>query len=67
MLFQLCSHHVMQSHFSEAMDILLRIIKIDTTWRNGIASLCMRGLFIMLGKNNPEVIEYRQKLIDQQS
>ncbi len=66
MLFQLCSHYMMQSHFSEAMDILLRIIKIDTTWRNGIASLCMRGLFIMLGKNNPDVIEYRQKLIDQQ-
>jgi putative thioredoxin len=66
-LFQLCSQHMMQSHFSEAMDLLLRIIKIDTTWRNGIASLCLRGLFIMLGKENPAVIEYRQKLIDQQS
>jgi putative thioredoxin len=66
-LFQLCSQHMMQSHFSEAMDLLLRIIKIGTTWRNGIASLCLRGLFIMLGKENPAVIEYRQKLIDQQS
>ena len=66
-LFQLCSQHMMQSHFSEAMDLLLRIIKIDTTWRNGIASLCLRGLFIMLGKENSAVIEYRQKLIDQQS
>jgi thioredoxin-like negative regulator of GroEL len=57
---------MMQSDFSEAMAILLQIIKLDYSWREGIASLCMRGLFIMLGKENPAVIEYRQKLIDQQ-
>ena len=56
----------MQSQFSEAMDLLLQIIKKDSIWNNGVASLCMRGLFIMLGKENPLVIEYRQKLIDQQ-
>ena len=67
LLFQLCSHKMMQSKFTEVMDILLHIIKLDNTWRDGMASLCMRGLFIMLGKDNPDVIEYRQKLIDQQS
>ncbi len=67
MLFQLCSHKMMQSEFKDAMEILLQIIKLDTTWREGIASLCLRGLFIMLGKDNPDVIEYRQKLIDQQA
>ena len=67
MLFQLCSHKMMQSKFTEAMDTLLHIIKLDYSWRDGIASLCMRGLFIMLGKDNPDVIAYRQKLIDQQS
>ena len=67
MLFQLCSHKMMQSKYTEAMEILLRIIKLDYAWRDGIASLCMRGLFIMLGKDNEVVIEYRQKLIDQQS
>jgi len=66
-LFQICSHKMMQSNFSEAMDVLLQIIKLDYSWRGGIASLCMRGLFIMLGKDNPIVIEYRQKLIDQQA
>ena len=66
MLFQLCSLKMMQSDFSEAMAVLLQIIKQDYSWRNGIASLCLRGLFIMLGKENPLVIEYRQKLIDQQ-
>ncbi|MBT8440454.1 MAG: tetratricopeptide repeat protein [Gammaproteobacteria bacterium] len=67
LLFQLCSQKMMQSSFAEAMDILLQIIKLDYAWRKGIASLCMRGLFIMLGKENPIVIEYRQKLIDQQA
>ena len=66
LLFQLCSQQMMQSEFTGAMDTLLRIIKLDTTWRDGVASLCLRGLFIMLGKDNPDVIEYRQKLIDQQ-
>jgi len=66
-LFKICSHEMMQSNFSEAMDVLLQIIKLDYAWRDGVASLCMRGLFIMLGKENPLVIEYRQKLIDQQS
>ena len=67
LLFQLCSHKMMQSKFTEAMDILLQIIKLDYSWRDGIASLCLRGLFIMLGKDNPDVIKYRQKLIDQQA
>ena len=67
LLFQVCSHKMMHSHFAEAMDILLRIIKLNRSWRDGIASLCVRGLFIMLGKDSPLVIEYRCKLIDQQS
>ena len=66
-LFQLCSHKMMQSTFSEAMDILLKIIRVDFAWRNGIASLCLRGLFVMLGKDDPVVVDYRKKLIDQQS
>lgn len=67
LLFQMASHKMLTSEFSEVLDILLFIISKDFTWRNGIASLCVRGLFIMLGKENPVVIEYRQKLIDQQS
>jgi putative thioredoxin len=66
-LFQLCSHKMMQSQFTAAMDILLKMIRLDYAWRNGVASLCLRGLFVMLGKDNPIVIEYRKKLIDQQS
>jgi putative thioredoxin len=67
LLFELCSHKMMQSQFKEAMDLLLLIIKKDISWNNAVASLCLRGLFIMLGKTNPLVVEYRQKLIDQQS
>ena len=65
-LLQHCSHQMMLSRFPEAMEILLQMIRLDRDWHNGIASLCLRGLFIMLGKDNPEVIKYRQKLIDQQ-
>lgn len=66
-LFSICSHKMMQSKFTEAMDILLKLIKLDYSWRNGIASLCLRGLFVMLGKDDPVVVQYRKKLIDQQS
>lgn len=67
LLFQLSSHKMMQSEFSGAMDILLKIIKRDNHWRDEIASLCLRGIFIMLGRDNPLTIEYRKKLIDQQT
>jgi putative thioredoxin len=66
-LFQMCTHKMMQSKYTEALDFLLYVIKLDKAWRDGISSLCLRGLFILLGKDNPVVIEYRQKLIDQQS
>jgi putative thioredoxin len=65
--FDLCSLRVLHSQFDLAMDILLKLIRQDFTWHNGVASQCLRGLFIMLGKDNPLVREYRQKLIDQQS
>ena len=67
LLFQLCSHQMMQSRFPDAMETLLKMIRLDPAWQDSIASLCLRGLFIMLGKDNPDVIKYRQKLIDQQS
>ena len=67
LLFQTASHHMIQSDFSSALDQLLKIIRLDFTWHNGVASLCTRGIFIMLGKDNPISIEYRQKLIDQQT
>jgi len=67
LLFQMASHKMVQSEFAEVLDVLLYIISKDYAWNNGIASLCARGIFIMLGKDNPVAIEYRQKLIDQQS
>lgn len=65
-LFQLASHYMIQNNFAKALDQLLKIIRLDLTWRNGVASLCTRGVFILLGKDNPISVEYRQKLIDQQ-
>lgn len=67
LMFRMASHHMMQSDFASALDLLLKIIRLDITWHNGVASLCTRGIFIMLGKDNPITTEYRQKLIDQQT
>lgn len=66
-LFELCSYEMMASHFEEVMGILLHIIRQDKTWNNEIPSLCMRGIFIMLGKDDERVQVYRNRLIDQLS
>ncbi len=66
LLFQMCSHKMLQSDYEAALTLLLKSIRNDYAWRDGICSLCVRGLFIMLGKDNPITVEYRQKLIDQQ-
>ena len=66
-LFLLASHYMMHSDYAAALERLLRIIKLDFAWSNGKASLCTRGVFILLGKDHPVSVEYRQKLIDQQS
>ncbi len=63
-LFQLCSYKMMQSKFSDVMDILLKIIQLDKSWRNQLPSLCLRGLFFMLGKNDERVQKYRKQLLE---
>ena len=64
-LFQLCSYKMLDSEFGEAMEILLQIIKLDRNWMNQTPSLCLRGLFIMLGKEDERVRDVRQRLLDQ--
>ena len=64
-LFQLCSYRMLDSDFGEAMEILLKIIKLDRDWMNQTPSLCLRGLFIMLGKDDERVRDVRQRLLDQ--
>ena len=64
-LFQLCSYRMLDSDFGEAMEILLKIIKLDRDWMNQSPSLCLRGLFIMLGKDDERVRDVRQRLLDQ--
>ncbi len=63
-LFTLCSYKMMSSEFSEVMEILLHIIKLDKYWNNQVPSLCMRGLFIMLGKEDKRVQIFRQRLLE---
>ncbi len=63
-LFQLSSYKMMQSEFDEVLEILLHIIKLDRYWKNQTPSLCMRGVFIMLGKNDERVKKYRTRLLE---
>jgi len=63
-LFTLCSYKMMSSEFTEVMEILLHIIKLDKYWNNQIPGLCMRGLFIMLGKEDKRVQIFRQRLLE---
>ncbi len=63
-LFTLCSYKMMSSDFSEVMEVLLHIIKLDKYWNNQVSSLCMRGLFIMLGKEDKRVQIFRQRLLE---
>ncbi len=63
-LFQLSSYKMMQSEFAEVLEILLHIIKQDPYWKNQTPSLCMRGLFIMLGKDDERVKLYRTRLLE---
>ena len=63
-LFQLCSYKMLESDYSSAMNLLLGIIRQDRNWNNQLASLCMHGLFIMLGKDDERVQTYRQRLLE---
>jgi putative thioredoxin len=62
--FQLCSHRVMRSEYTEALALLLSILKQDRRWNDGIALNCLHAVFNMLGKDEPIVQKYRKLLSD---
>ncbi len=63
-LFQLCSHKMMQSDYPAALALLLRIITQDRNWNRQRPSLCMRGIFVMLGRDDELVKHYRTRLLE---
>jgi putative thioredoxin len=61
---QLASLNMISSQFAEAMDALLHIFKADKNYRDGLAGICLRAIFTLLGNDDPSVKEYRQRMMD---
>ncbi|SFN54590.1 thioredoxin [Marinobacter pelagius] len=61
-LHQLALQHVLKDENAEAMDLLIRLMQADSTYKDGIARTTLIELFDKLGNNNPDVRTYRRKL-----
>ncbi|MDY6840031.1 MAG: co-chaperone YbbN [Pseudomonadota bacterium] len=61
-LHQLALHHVLQENNAEAMDLLIRLMRVDSKYKDEVAKTTLIELFDKLGNNNPDVRTYRRKL-----
>lgn len=61
-LHQLSLHKVLRDENAEAMELLLRLMQADSTYKDGIARTTLVELFEKLGSGNPDVRTYRRKL-----
>ncbi|EMP55291.1 thioredoxin domain-containing protein [Marinobacter santoriniensis NKSG1] len=61
-LHQLALHRVLREENAEAMDLLIRLMQADSTYKDGVARTTLIELFDKLGNNNPDVRTYRRKL-----
>ncbi|MBC7193387.1 co-chaperone YbbN [Marinobacter sp.] len=61
-LHQLALHHVLQENNAAAMDLLIRLMQVDSKYKDEVAKTTLIELFDKLGNNNPDVRTYRRKL-----
>jgi putative thioredoxin len=61
-LHQLALHHVLQENNAAAMDLLIRLMQVDSKYKDEVARTTLIELFEKLGNNNPDVRTYRRKL-----
>ena len=61
-LHQLALHHVLQENNAGAMDLLIRLMQVDSKYKDEVAKTTLIELFDKLGNNNPDVRTYRRKL-----
>ena len=64
LLFQLAATQLTADEFAAAMENLLRIMQLDKNYLNDIAGRSMRAIFAMLGRDQPLVRDYRQRMMD---
>ncbi|WP_375192630.1 thioredoxin [Marinobacter sp.] len=61
-LHLLALHHVLRENNAEAMDLLIRLMQVDSKYKDEVAKTTLIELFDKLGNNNPDVRTYRRKL-----
>jgi putative thioredoxin len=61
-LHLLALHHILQENNAEAMDLLIRLMQVDSKYKDEVAKTTLIELFDKLGNNNPDVRTYRRKL-----
>lgn len=61
-LHLLALHHVLQENNAEAMELLIRLMQVDSKYKDEVAKTTLVELFEKLGNNNPDVRTYRRKL-----
>lgn len=61
-LHQLAIQHVLKENNAEAMELLIRLMQVDASYKDGVAKTTLVELFDKLGNTNPDVRTYRRKL-----
>lgn len=61
-LHLLALHNVLQEKNAEAMALLIRLMQVDSKYKDEVAKTTLVELFEKLGNNNPDVRTYRRKL-----
>ncbi|MGM0766426.1 MAG: thioredoxin [Pseudomonadota bacterium] len=61
-LHQLALHHVLRENNAEAMELLIRLMQVDSKYKDEVAKTTLIELFDKLGNNNPDVRTYRRRL-----
>ena len=61
-LHMLALHNVLKENNAEAMELLIRLMQVDSKYKNEVAKTTLVELFEKLGNNNADVRTYRRKL-----
>jgi len=61
-LHMLALHNVLKENNAEAMELLIRLMQVDSKYKEEVARTTLVELFEKLGNNNADVRTYRRKL-----
>ena len=64
LIYQLVAMDALNNHITDALDQLLKMLKIDSTYKNNLPAKTMILLLNTLGSNSEETKKYRSKMID---